>query len=261
MRRQLVVGRGFEQEPIAVGGGELVEPLDECRLVGSVPGLGWLALCWLSDMVIPLGGDEHQGSANRAAAASPDWLNRPARCITRLRTRAEQGCGACIPSTSRPTAPARKQSAPIPVIQFATARSRMSPVWGTKWDATPAIAKATEPARLSAATHHSACRRGRQNMPPHISPQASPLAIRKQAQPNTSGAQISRFSCAVERPSCSASNVLTLKNSVPTNWTTAAHQSIRRGSSRTRATAAARRFGPRRGRRSRSRGTAARQPR
>ena len=106
----------------------------------------------------------------------------------------------------------------------------MSPVSGTKWDAMPAIAKATEPTRLSAATHHSACRRGRQNTPPHISPQASPLAIRKQAQPNTSGAQISRFSCAVERPSCSASNVLTLKNSVPANWTTAAHQSIRPGS-------------------------------
>src|SRR5690349_3348741 len=79
----------------------------------------------------------------------------------------------------------------------------------------PAIPNATDPARLI------------QEMKPRSAAHARPLATRKQTHPNTSGAQIRRFSWLVERLSSSAEPVLMLKNTVPASWTTAAHQTSR----------------------------------
>ena len=62
---------------------------------------------------------------------------------------------------------------------------------------------------------------------PHTGASASALATRKHTDPSASGAQ-TRTSCSCTlRVSSSAAHVVTLKKIVPTNWTTAAHQSSR----------------------------------
>lgn len=56
---------------------------------------------------------------------------------------------------------------------------------------------------------------------------ASTLAIRKQAEPTASGRHACRRVCSSPRWDQTAIAVLTLKQSVPTNCTAAAHQSAR----------------------------------
>ena len=61
----------------------------------------------------------------------------------------------------------------------------------------------------------------------HTGASASALATRKHTDPSASGAH-TRTSCSwTLSVSSSAANVVTLKKIVPTNWTTAAHQSSR----------------------------------
>src|SRR5262249_37420708 len=72
-------------------------------------------------------------------------------------------------SGSSKTAPIRKQSAPKAVNELALARSRALPVEGTTYDAIAEIPKATQPRRLTAATHHSSALRGRHAAPPQTS--------------------------------------------------------------------------------------------
>src|SRR3954453_3249743 len=79
--------------------------------------------------------------------------------------------------------------------------------------------KNTEPARLIAAIVRSRpCRR------PRTATQASQLAARKQTEPKASGRQISLSSWPLEIALLNARPVLRLKNSVPANWMTPAHQ-------------------------------------
>src|SRR3954453_3051862 len=55
---------------------------------------------------------------------------------------------------------------------------------------------------------------------------ARTLATRKQVEPNASGDQTSRFDVWVEKWWYIPKNVVTLKNSVPANWTAAAHTAV-----------------------------------
>ena len=118
-------------------------------------------------------------------------------------------------------APAKKQTAPRNVKALVAAVFRSSPVSGTTHEVTAAIPKKTEPSMLSQAILHGAPRRLQ------TAASASPLATRKQADPRASGAQTRMSSCFVESASFIAVKVVTLKKSVPANWTTHAHQSNR----------------------------------
>src|SRR5215216_5413710 len=60
--------------------------------------------------------------------------------------------------------------------------------------------------------------------------------MRKHADPTASGLQTSRSYDGCSSPVCIAWKVSTLNNSVPTNWSTLLHQSIRRGSKAIRRT-------------------------
>ena len=82
---------------------------------------------------------------------------------------------------------------------------------------------------LSAAMRHPIERSERGRTPRLTSAYANQLATRKQIDPSTSGAQIRCRSCASVRSAWVAENVLMLKNTVPTSWTSTAQKSIRRG--------------------------------
>ncbi len=92
---------------------------------------------------------------------------------------------------------------------------------GTTHDATAAIPKKTDPSMFRPAICNWVPRR------PHTAASASPLARRKQMEPRASGAHTRTSSWAVESASFMAVKVVTLKNTVPTSCTLAAHQSRR----------------------------------
>src|SRR6476659_391333 len=80
---------------------------------------------------------------------------------------------------------------------------------------------ATQPARLITAIRQTFARYDRCII---LSETATP-ETRKQMEPRQSGLQTRRSYSFVSSPVCSAWNVLTLKNSVPANWTTHDHRS------------------------------------
>ena len=107
---------------------------------------------------------------------------------------------------------------------------RRSP-FGSTFEATAEMPKATDPTRLRALIHHP-MRRGRKAHGPwHTSAHASQLATRKQIEPRASGRHTA-WSTAVgpASPTERAWPVLTLKYTVPTSCTAVAHQSMRSGS-------------------------------
>ena len=100
---------------------------------------------------------------------------------------------------------------------------------GTTSDVTAATPNAIDPTMLSAAIRQTFEPRRQHTHRPQTPMSASSLATRKQTEPNASGAQTRRFVSCASNPRCIPMNVLTLKNSVPANWTSAASRSPRHG--------------------------------
>src|SRR5436190_22991428 len=83
---------------------------------------------------------------------------------------------------------------------------------------------------FSAAIHHERLRGSHERILWPASAYASQLATRKQIDPSASGVHTIRRCCCAVRFCRKAANVVTLKNTVPTSCTAAAHQSTRPGS-------------------------------
>src|SRR3954464_2518725 len=118
------------------------------------------------------------------------------------------------------SAPAKKHSAPAVVPAFAIAALTGSDVEGSTSAATAEMPKKTEPSRFRAAIRHAADG-------PRSAPQARQLETRKQIEPKTSGVHTRRSAWRASNPRFMPSNVLTLKNRVPTNWISEASLSAR----------------------------------
>src|ERR1700722_6893609 len=88
--------------------------------------------------------------------------------------------------------------------------------------------KAMEPNRFTRTIHQDRLDVCHAPHPWQTSNQASALATRKQIDPRRSGRQTWWVADPVPRSIRMALPVLTLNKTVPTSWTTAAHQSIRR---------------------------------
>ena len=104
----------------------------------------------------------------------------------------------------------------VPALTIA--RFSGSPVVGSTTAAMADRPKATDPARLTAPSHHAARRPAALGDRWHTRLKAIALEMRKAIEPNRSGAQIRRSSCRTVRFSMRAAPVLMLKNKVPTSW-------------------------------------------
>src|SRR6478609_3316227 len=135
-----------------------------------------------------------------------------------------------VRSGNRNSAPTKKQRPPTAVPRLTSMMLRGSPVVVTIFDATADTPNAIEPARLSAAMRHEMLRMRHDHQPWLTSNHASPLATRKQIDPAMSGTHTRRWACVASRLASSAASVVTLKNTVPTNCTVLADQSMRAGS-------------------------------